>query len=88
MKFLSLSVAAIALTLGACERHSWEDVKDEDGKVLEKGTKNLYKPHGGEEGDDHDAHGDKAHDKDPAKDGDQKDAAAHDPDGDGKPAHD
>lgn len=50
MKFLSLSVAAFALTLGACERHSWEDVKDEDGNVVEKGTKNLYKPHG-EEGD-------------------------------------
>ena len=65
MKFLCLSVAAIALTLGACERHSWEDVKDEDGKVIEKGTKNLYKPHVEEAGDDHEGHGDEDHEKAP-----------------------
>ncbi len=34
MKFLCLSAAAIAFALGSCERHSWEDVKDEDGNVI------------------------------------------------------
>lgn len=77
MKFLCLSVAAIALALGACERHSWEDVKDEDGNVVEKGTKNLYKPHGAEEGGHEDHKDGEGHDE-------KKESVGHDHDGDGK----
>ena len=54
MKYLSLLIAAFALSLGACERHSWEDQKDENGIVTEKGTKRLFPAHGehgGQEGD-------------------------------------
>ena len=45
MKLLSLSIALLALALGSCERHSWEDKTDENGKVIEKGTKRLYQEH-------------------------------------------
>ena len=53
MKLLCLSAAAFALVLGSCERHSWEDVTDEDGNVTEKGTKRLYKEKKGEDGSGH-----------------------------------
>jgi hypothetical protein len=53
MKRLSLIAAVFAFTLGACERHTWEDVDaNKDGKIdqNEKGTKTLYEGHkeGGE----------------------------------------
>ena len=51
MKYLSLLISAFALSLGACERHSWEDQKDENGIVTEKGTKRLYPAHHAEGGD-------------------------------------
>ena len=59
MKYLSLLISAFALSLGACERHSWEDQKDENGIVTEKGTKRLYPAHHAE-GADHGA-GEEAH---------------------------
>lgn len=89
MKFLCLSVAAFAFALGACERHSWEDVKDEDGNLTEKGTKRLFEEHGEEgaheehagEGSGHEgAGGEGAGDE-------EKAPVAHDPDGDGTPDH-
>ena len=81
MKRLSLIVAAVAFSLGACERHTWED-KDKNGNGViednEKGTKRLYKAHHaeGEGGDDHDEGGDKkdADAKHP-KEGDSKKGA-------------
>ncbi len=66
MKHLSLLIAVFALVLTQCERHSWEDVKDADGNVTEKGTKRLFEAHGdGHEGDAHGGEG-----ADHAKDGD------------------
>ena len=52
MKHLSLLIAAVALVLTQCERHSWEDVKDADGNLTEKGTKRLFEAHG-DSGDGH-----------------------------------
>lgn len=82
MKFLCLSAAAIAFALASCERHSWEDVEDENGVVTEKGTKRLYKEHedhaeghgghaeeGDQDGDGHSDAADGAHGD--AKDGDK-----------------
>jgi len=92
MKHLSLLIAATALVLAQCERHSWEDVKDADGNLTEKGTKRLFEGHGdhadgthGTEGDGHakDADG---HAKD--ADGHAKDGEAHDPDGNASEAPD
>lgn len=51
MKYLCFLISAFALVLGACESHSWEDVKDEEGKVTEKGTKRLFASHDAHEGD-------------------------------------
>lgn len=48
MRFLFLSAAALAFVLGSCERHSWEDKTDEDGNVVQKGTKRLYEEKGGD----------------------------------------
>jgi hypothetical protein len=87
MKFLCLSAAAITFALGSCERHSWEDVTDEDGNVTEKGTKRLYKEHAeghDQDGDGHSDHADGAHGD--AKDGDK--AHEGDKDKDGDKAHD
>ena len=75
MKYLFLLIATFALGLGACERHSWEDQKDENGIVTEKGTKNLFTKHGTDGG----GHGAAAHDKDGASD--DKNGEAHDKDG-------
>ena len=80
MKHLSLLIAAVALVLTQCERHSWEDVKDADGNLTEKGTKRLFPVHaekggGHEDGhgkDDGQAEGEGDHEK-PEKDGE----AAH-----------
>ncbi|MBK1832615.1 hypothetical protein [Roseibacillus ishigakijimensis] len=47
MRILSLSAAAAALFLSACDRHEWEST---DGNM---GTKELYVHHG----DDHGGHG-------------------------------
>lgn len=61
MKRLSLILAAFALVLGACERHSWDDDdKNKDGVIdqNEKGTKRLYAEHGKD--GDHAADADKA----------------------------
>ena len=55
MKRLSLLVATCAFFLGACERHTWEDVdENKDGRIdqNEKGTKRLYKDHGKKEGEE------------------------------------
>ncbi len=55
MKRLSLLVAVLALLLGACERHIWEDVDEKgDGRIdqNEKGTKRLYKEHKEDEGEE------------------------------------
>ena len=60
MNYLSLLIAAFALSLGACERHSWEDQKDENGIVTEKGTKRLFSAHhseGGAHGAGKESHG-------------------------------
>lgn len=54
MKYLSFLITAFALALGACESHSWEDQKDADGKVTEKGTKRLFENHDAQ-GEGHDA---------------------------------
>ncbi len=56
MRRLSLILAAFALVLGACERHTWEDQDaNQDGKIdqNERGTNRLYKEHHGEEGGSH-----------------------------------
>ena len=69
MKRLSLILAASAFLFGACERHSWaDDDKNEDGTIdaNEKGTKRLYKDHGGHEGGAEDG------DKDGADHGDEE----------------
>lgn len=58
MKHLSLLIAAVALVLTQCERHSWEDVTDEHGHVTEKGTKRLFEEHGGGESHAAALHGD------------------------------
>jgi hypothetical protein len=99
MKFLCLSVAAFAFALGACERHSWEDVKDEDGNLTEKGTKRLFEEHGHEEGAGHEGHEGAGHDADKEGHHEGGDADGHDQDeekapvphdhgGDGTPDHD
>jgi hypothetical protein len=82
MKHLSLLIAATALVLAQCERHSWEDVKDADGNLTEKGTKRLFEGHGDHSGDTHDAEAD-GHAKD--ADGHAKDADGHAEEGE---AHD
>lgn len=49
MRRLSLIAAAIAFALGACERHTWEDVDaNQDGVIdqNERGTKRLFEKHG------------------------------------------
>ena len=54
MKRLSLIVASLGLLLGACERHSWNDVDaNKDGEIgpNEKGTKRLYEDDHGKGGD-------------------------------------
>ncbi len=53
MKCLCSLVAILAFLLGACERHNWEDVdENQDGRIdqNEKGTKRLYEEH--KEGED------------------------------------
>lgn len=78
MKFLSLLIALLALSLGACERHSWEDQVDENGIVTEKGTKRLFPAHEHDAG--HDAHG--------GADGPGSDEAGHEGDHGGDHAND
>ena len=56
MRFVLLPAAVLALALGSCERHSWEDKTDEDGNVVEQGTKRLYKEDAAK-----DDHGDSDH---------------------------
>ena len=58
MKLLSLSAAILALALGSCERHSWEDKTDENGNVVEQGTKRLYQEKEGAADGDHGEDGD------------------------------
>ena len=60
MKYLCFLISAFALVLGACESHSWEDVKDEDGNVTEKGTKRLFETHKVDGAGHGSGHGDKA----------------------------
>lgn len=71
MKHLSLLIAALALVLTQCERHSWEDVKDADGNLTEKGTKRLFPVHEKKEGGHGDGH---AKDGQAEGEGDHKDA--------------
>ena len=54
MKLLSLSAAILALALASCERHSWEDKVDENGNVVEQGTKRLYQEKEGDQGEEGD----------------------------------
>lgn len=85
MKFLSLIVAALAFSLAACERHTWEDKdKNEDGVIddNEKGTKRLYQAHHGEGGNDNhgdkdEVHGDDQDGKQEGDGGNGDDDAAH-----------
>ena len=59
MKKQTIAAFASLALLGffpACDSHSWED--SEDG---EKGSKHLFKPHGGGHGDGHDKDGGKEH---------------------------
>lgn len=92
MKFLCLPIFVLALVLGACERHTWEDQKDEDGHVTQKGTKRLYEGHG-EHGGAHEEHGgdQEGHGEgEGATENKGQDEAAgggHDHDGDGKADH-
>ena len=80
MKYLSLLIAAVAIVLTQCERHSWEDVTDEHGHVTEKGTKRLFEAHGAHGGEGADKHGTEGagHDKDAEAHG--KEGAGHDKD--------
>lgn len=75
MKRLSLILAAFSLVLGACERHTWEDVdQNKDGVIdqNEKGTKRLYAAHGEEATTEHPKEGEKVKG---AGDGGEGDAA-------------
>ena len=86
MKHLSLLIAAVALVLTQCERHSWEDVKDADGNLTEKGTKRLFESHG-DQGGGHGKDGG-GHSQDGGGHGQDGDADKKaEPEGDGKADH-
>ena len=74
MKYLCLFISAFALVLGACESHSWEDQKDEEGNVIEKGTKRLFETHD-THGAGHEAEGET--DEGEGEEGKGHDAAEH-----------
>jgi hypothetical protein len=85
MKHFSLLIAAFALAMTQCERHPWEDVKDADGHVTDKGTKRLYGEHGEHADKDGAAHGNEGAGDD--KDAEKDEGAGEAHDGDGKADH-
>jgi len=86
--FLLIPIVTIYLGATSCERHSWDDVKNEEGEVIQKGTKRLFVEHHGDHAghddhakhDGHEDHGHSAHDEkaDEHKDHGNNDHKGHD----------